>query len=117
VRGQPVEAGKLDLARQMRRRATPEEELPWDRLRRSQLAGLHFRRQQVIKGFIVDFYCDSAGLAIEVDGEAHSERQEYDVERDAILAQYGVLVIRFENHRVRDDIEMVLAQIVSVAKS
>jgi very-short-patch-repair endonuclease len=57
---------------------TAEERLLWEALRRNTIDGLHFRRQQVIAGFIVDFYCHSAALAIEVDGAFHRETVDYD---------------------------------------
>ena len=71
VRGQRVVRAKLEQAKLLRRDMTLEERLLWTRLRRSQRHGLHFRRQQVIYGFIVDFYCASVNLAVEVDGLVH----------------------------------------------
>lgn len=53
----------------------------WKELRASKL-GVYFRRQQVIQGFIVDFYCHMAGLVIEVDGDVHDLRKEEDERRD-----------------------------------
>ncbi|NJL61087.1 MAG: DUF559 domain-containing protein [Methylacidiphilales bacterium] len=44
------------------------------------LNGLHFSRQQIIDGFIADFYCHAAGFMIEVDGEIHDRQMEYDLE-------------------------------------
>ena len=55
---------KLTLARQMRRQPTPAEAKLWQHLRAGRLSGLHFRRQQVIDGFIVDFYCHAVGLRL-----------------------------------------------------
>ena len=58
VKRQQVEAVKLERAREFRREMTGEEDALWQRLRTNRLNGLHFRRQQVIGTFIVDFYCD-----------------------------------------------------------
>src|SRR5258707_1243130 len=55
------------------RKMTPAERRLWKALRRNALDGLHFRRQQVIEGYIADFYCDAAKLAIELDGAVHQE--------------------------------------------
>src|SRR5271163_300175 len=66
---QPVAASKLELARKFRREMTSQERTLWESLRRNQLEGLHFRRQQVIGGFVADFYCASGRLAIEIDGD------------------------------------------------
>ena len=68
VRGQNVEPENVSRAKQLRREMTPAERALWMLLRRNALDGFHFRRQQVIEGFIVDFYCDAAKLAIELDG-------------------------------------------------
>jgi very-short-patch-repair endonuclease len=62
---------QLDQAKALRRRMTPEERTLWHRLRTNKLDGLHFRRQHAIEGYVVDFYCSAAQLAIELDGPAH----------------------------------------------
>ena len=53
---------------ELRRQQTPAEAVLWRHLRAHQLGGLSFRRQQVIRGYIVDFYCHQRRLAVEVDG-------------------------------------------------
>jgi very-short-patch-repair endonuclease len=63
----------------------------------------------VIDGFIVDFYCHRAGLAVEVDGDAHDML--YDMDRDLILRQRGIRVIRFRNEQIFDEMERVLSAI------
>lgn len=117
VLGQAVQPAKAELARYFRRALTPEEALLWQRLRAGQLEGWHFRRQQVIAGFIVDFYCHAAGLAVEVDGAQHQEMREYDEERDRILGLRGVRVLRFANAEVRSSIDDVLKRIVAACES
>lgn len=79
---------------------TEAERRLWSALRANKLGGLHFRRQQVIDGFIVDFYCHSAELVVEVDGPIHEQQEDYDTERDAILAARGLQVIRVSNEQV-----------------
>ncbi len=85
---------KLALARRMRRAMTPSEAILWECLRNNRLGGLHFRRQQVIAGFIADFYCGAARLVIECDGSAHSGREDYDKDRDKILAAHSLQILR-----------------------
>ena len=63
VRGQRINRDLLTLAQKMRMEPTPQEKLVWTKLRGNRL-GVHFRRQQVISDFIVDFYCHSAALAV-----------------------------------------------------
>ena len=83
VIGQRVAAAKAVQARRLRQQMTAEEKQLWQRLKGNRL-GFHFRRQQVIDGFIVDFYCHAVGLVIEVDGEIHERQAESDAERDRI---------------------------------
>jgi very-short-patch-repair endonuclease len=109
VRGQRIQPEKQAIARRMRRNMTPAEQALWQQLRNNKLDGFHFRRQQVIDGFIVDFYCHRAGLAVEVDGDAHDTL--YDMDRDLILRQRGIRVIRFRNEQIFDEMERVLSAI------
>jgi very-short-patch-repair endonuclease len=81
---------------------TTAERILWAVLRRNALDGFHFRRQQVIEGFIVDFYCDAAKLAIELDGRVHEEQWRYDESRDAVIRRSGVRVLRISNEALHD---------------
>ncbi|MEB3343061.1 DUF559 domain-containing protein, partial [Okeania sp.] len=80
----------------------------------NRLNGWHFRRQQIIDGFIVDFYCHCAGVVVEVDGEIHLQQFEYDVERDRILLMRGIRLLRFKNEEVRQQLDRVLISIATV---
>jgi very-short-patch-repair endonuclease len=91
---------------------TPAECVLWEAVRGNRLAGLRFRRQQVIDGFIVDFYCHAARLVIEIDGGIHEAQQGHDIARDQILAGRALRVIRFTNDDVLNDLQDVLRQIV-----
>ncbi len=99
---------KLAIAKELRRNMTEQEKILWLRLRGNCLDGLHIRRQQVILGYIVDFYCHKASLAIELDGSIHSKQKQYDSERDTALSEIGIRVIRIPNRDVEDNIEGVL---------
>ena len=90
---------------------TGAEELLWHALRNNRLYGLHFRRQQIIDGFIIDFYCHKAALAIEVDGPIHVKQKDYDRDRDQVLNCRGIQVLRFDNDEVERNLESVLATI------
>ena len=116
VRGQRVESEKLKRAKALRREMTPQEALLWARLRRNGLNGLHFRRQQVIDGFIVDFYCHQAALVLELDGPIHLQQAEYDTERSRWLEARGLRVLRFLNAEIDSDLEAVLARIAVVCR-
>jgi very-short-patch-repair endonuclease len=107
---------KQERARQLRREMTPAEGLLWERLRNRRLGGLHFRRQQVIDGFITDFYCHAAGLVVELDGSVHDQRKEADAERDNIITDRGLRILRFQNTDIEHAIETVLAAIEAAAQ-
>ena len=106
---------KQALAVQMRREMTPSEARLWERLRANRLNGLSFRRQQVIGGFIADFYCRSARLVIECDGRVHENQAEYDRERDEIIAAYNLRILRFSNDAITHSLPAVLAKISQAA--
>ncbi|MGC9400726.1 MAG: endonuclease domain-containing protein [Anaerolineae bacterium] len=113
IRGQRINPKKLERAKELRRNMTPAETKLWAALRRNQLDGLHFRRQQIIDGFIVDFYCHAVGLVVEVDGAVHGEPDQaaYDAERQRILESRGLRLLRVRNKEVMQNLERVLDQI------
>ncbi len=106
-----------EQARAMRRAMTAAEKCLWERLRHHRLGGLHFRRQQRLGPFIVDFYCHEARLVVEVDGEVHEQQRERDAERDRFLASGGLRILRFPNDQVLYNTEAVVAEIAAVARS
>ena len=108
--------GLIERARQMRKEPTSAEALLWTRLRKKQLDGLKFRRQHIIHYFIVDFYCPTAKLAIEIDGPVHDEQEEYDEERDKILQELGYQVVRFKNADVERNLDEVVTRIYDLCR-
>jgi very-short-patch-repair endonuclease len=96
---------KLELAKYFRQNMTQAEMILWKRLMANKLKGLHFRRQQVILGFIVDFYCHKYQLIVELDGDVHDSQKAQDVERENVLTQNGFRVIQFTNEQVENNIE------------
>jgi len=90
---------KLSRAREFRRHPTAAEARAWRVLRRRQVFGLKFRRQYVIEGLIVDFYCAEKCLVLEIDGGIHSTRaqMEYDRARTRVLESVGLRVVRIAN--------------------
>jgi very-short-patch-repair endonuclease len=85
-------------------------------LRRRQLGGRRFRRQFGVGPYILDFYCPSERLAIELDGAGHADPavRAYDDWRTAALGRAGIRVIRFENREVFEHPEAVLARIAAM---
>ena len=110
VPGQRVTKEKLQRAKELRRDMTPAEKILWQEIRTNKPT-VHFRRQQIIKGFIVDFYCHTAGLVIEVDGDMHDLQQEEDARREMVLKEMGLRIIRFRNEEVEKNLSAVLRKI------
>jgi very-short-patch-repair endonuclease len=77
--------------------------------------GRKFRRQHSVGSYILDFYCISERLAVELDGEVHTteEARLHDEERGATMAQLCIHTLRIKNHEVEHDIEAVLEEIAT----
>jgi len=102
---------KRDFARQLRKEQTLAEERIWSLLRNNQFMGLKFRRQHVIEGFVVDFYCLERKLAIEIDGGIHNKRKDYDQLRQQEIESKFNTVIRIKNEEINRDESVVLRKI------
>ncbi len=94
------------LARDHRKNPTKAEELFWKLLSYGRL-GYKFTRQKPVGRFILDFYCSKLLLAIEVDGDSHDQKENYDKGRDLYLAQRGIKTIRYQNKEVENRTEEV----------
>ncbi len=107
---QKMNSELLQFAKSMRNAATDAENLLWQRLCAKRFMNLKFRRQHVIKPYIVDFYCHEIGLVIELDGGQHNteDGRAYDVERTQFLEALGLKVVRYWNHDVLNRTEMIL---------
>ena len=102
------DAHRLQRARELRTDLTATEQLLWSRLRRRQVAGCKFRRQQVLGPYIVDFACLEEKLVIELDGGQHAAQRSYDQRRTRWLEQVGFRVLRFWDHQVFEELDAVL---------
>jgi very-short-patch-repair endonuclease len=106
----------MELAKMLRNTMTYHENLLWEKLKGKQICGLRFRRQHPISFFIVDFYCHEARLVIEVDGEIHVDKIDYDDGRSAEMEKFGIKVIRFTNFEVENNIGKVIKRIETIVK-
>jgi very-short-patch-repair endonuclease len=105
------------FARQLRGTPTDAEIRLWSRLRRKQLDGFRFRRQQPIGPYIVDFFCPEAKLVIEVDGGQHNVDEEKDEKRTRWLEERGYRVIRFWNNDVLSNTDGVVLTVFEELRS
>ena len=101
----------LDTARKLRREMTPQERKLWYMFLRKYPVKIY--KQRIIESFIVDFYCTDARLVIELDGSQHYTEQGecYDHERDAIIEQYQVQILRFSNLEIDHQFDAVCERI------
>ena len=97
----------------LRNNATHAEKTLWLELKGNQMEGYKFRRQHGIGRYIVDFYCPSLKLIIEIDGAVHkgSEAGHHDTLREKELALAGFTILRFSNEDVLFRLNQVLSKI------
>jgi len=102
----------------LRNNPTPAETLLWNVLQRSNLGGYKFRRQHSVGCYILDFYCPSEELAIELDGDSHfvGAAPEYDRARTTFLNDRKITVLRFLNTDVYDNLDVVCEKILAELK-
>jgi very-short-patch-repair endonuclease len=97
----------IEKARELRKNSTDAERFLWQHLRLRQINGDRFRRQRPVGPYILDFVCLEKKVAIEVDGGQHNEAARYDRQRDDWLREQGFVVLRFWNHEVLTQIDVV----------
>ena len=80
-------------ARELRRAGNLCEVLLWQQIHKQKFNGFDFDRQKVIGNYIVDFFCTNCRVVIEIDGNSHDGKVEYDQNRDRFLEGLGLTVI------------------------
>lgn len=103
-------------AKELRRNMTKEERHLWYDFLKSY--PVRFTRQKILGNYIVDFYCASARLVIELDGSQHYEDKgiEYDKERTKYLEQYDLTIIRIPNNEINTNFDGVCEYIDALIK-
>jgi very-short-patch-repair endonuclease len=102
-----------DRRKSLRNNSTSAEAILWSMLKDKKIDGKKIRRQHSIMNYIIDFYCSSEKLAVELDGDPHFTLAgiKHDAARTKYLNNLGIKVLRFENNLVFDDLESILTQI------
>ena len=102
----------IERARELRRRLTLPEVVLWQAIRGDKL-GVRFRRQHPVGPYILDFYCEKAGLAVEVDGQGHNDpdQMRHDARRTAWLSLRGIAVYRVAARTVLGNLDAVLVSL------
>ena len=117
-----MEHGKLHRQQQLtahahRMRMAPSdpERVLWQAMRSSQL-GTRFRRQVVLRGFIIDFFAPAARLVVEVDGAHHARQRGADTRRDRALAEAGLTVVRLPAQLVLSNLPAAVQLVVEALR-
>ena len=102
----------------MRRDSTDTERILWARLRRRTLDGIKFRRQHPLGPYVLDFYCEEARIGIELDGGGHAEvdQRSRDQRKDRYAEERGILILRFWNTDVLQNLDGVLERILEAVR-
>lgn len=116
TRFQRVSSEKLAMAKTMRRNMTLAERCFWNAVRANKIDGMHFHRQQVIDGFIAEFYCGDRRLVVEIDGGIHETQKDYDDMRETALKKNGLRIIRFSNQEVINSMDQVIQKLEDFVK-
>ncbi len=107
----PYNKNLKEFSRTLRNNSTLSEVLLWEYLRAGKLKGYKFNRQKPLLSFIVDFYCKSLNLVIEIDGDSHNHKYLADKNRQKELESYGLTFLRFDDLEIKNDIDNVLRTI------
>ncbi|MDE2855884.1 MAG: DUF559 domain-containing protein [Chloroflexota bacterium] len=99
------------VARKLRKHPTTAEATLWTALRKRQLDGRKFRRQVAIGAFVVDFYCSTERLAVEVDGPIHDHQIQSDKIRQELIESLGIRFVRLTNDDVENRLEAAIDKI------
>ncbi|MBQ8294722.1 MAG: endonuclease domain-containing protein [Alphaproteobacteria bacterium] len=89
----PYNKNLVQRAKDLRKAGSLPEALLWREIKARQINGLDFDRQKIIGNYIVDFFCASVAIVIEIDDKSHDMKEMYDVKRDEFLLGLGLNVI------------------------
>jgi very-short-patch-repair endonuclease len=104
-----------EFARELRKNSTLSEVLLWQKIKNKAL-GVQFHRQVPMLEYIVDFYCHELMLAIEIDGDSHLYKYEYDNKRQGELEKVGVVFLRFTDLDIKQNMFSVALSLEQVVQ-
>jgi very-short-patch-repair endonuclease len=111
---------KFDKAHEMRLNPTPAEARMWEILKNQVMPTFPnniFYRQTVLYGYILDFYCPTLRLGVEIDGSIHDDQRKYDRQRDSNLRRWGIKVLRYRNEDVFNNPEILASQLCNIIEN
>lgn len=108
---------KFEKAYEMRHNPTPAEARMWEIIKAQVMPNFPnhiFYRQCVAYGYILDFYCPTLRLGLEIDGSIHDDQTRYDRQRDSNLARWGIQVLRTHNEVVFNNPQILASQLCKI---
>jgi very-short-patch-repair endonuclease/thiamine kinase-like enzyme len=112
----PKNSNLKQKANELRKAGNLSEVLFWNKIKNKQFLELDFSRQFIIGNYIADFYCHTLNLVVEIDGESHDFKGEYDAERENYLKNLGLNIVHFEDIRIKKDLDNVMQELYDWAK-
>ena len=103
--------------RELRFDETLAEKTVWLYIRKRQVEDIRFLRQYSIDKYILDFYSPEIRLGIEIDGDSHIGKEEYDKQRQMYIESYKIEIIRFSNEQVLCSMGKVLDEITKIVRN
>ena len=104
----PYNAALKSRAKALRKAGNLSEVIFWKQVRAGTFHTIDFDRQRVIGNYIVDFYVKSLGLVIEIDGESHNNKEEYDEKREDFLTSLGLKIFKISTIQIHYDLDNVM---------
>lgn len=111
VENLPFNPKLKNRARGLRKAGNYAEVVFWQQVHKSKFHKIDFDRQRIIGNYIVDFYVKTLGLVVEIDGESHNDKEEYDEKREKYLISLGLKVFKTSNFKVLHDLENLLKEL------
>lgn len=100
-------------AKSLRKAGNYSEVVFWQQVHKEKFHKIDFDRQRIIGNFIVDFYIKSLGIIIEIDGESHNSKEDYDNKREDYFKSLGLKLFKTTNFRILQDLENVMKELES----
>ena len=107
----PKNKDLLSRSRSLRKGYVLSEVVFWKQVRNKEFHQIDFDRQKIIGNYIVDFYIKSLGVAIEIDGSSHNDKEDYDNKRQLFLESLDLVVYRISDYRIKNDLINVMKEL------
>ena len=107
----PYNVSLKSRARALRKGYNYSEVVFWKQVRNKQFWNIDFDRQRIIGNYIVDFYVKKLGVIVEIDGESHNNKEDYDAKRELFLESLGLVLFKTTNYKVLHDLDNVMKEL------